>query len=75
MKNKKTKDLYAGRFFYKIERTILDQQIKLVGPLDTIRYATPKTFKNSGYKFVQIVDGIIRCAFKKNEILITLRRL
>lgn len=75
MDKEMARTLYAGRFFYEIVKTEDPNELKLVGPLDTIRYTVPQEGEENGYEFVQIIDGTIKAAFKKEEILVTMRRL
>jgi len=75
MDKEMAKALYENRFFYEIVKTENENELKLVGPLDTIRYTVPLEEEKNGYRFVQIIDGKIVQAFKEHEILVTMRKL
>jgi hypothetical protein len=69
--NTQTKKIYDGKFFYEVVRGSDNQEHRLIGPLDNIRYATLTDKKeNNEYPYLQVIDGQVRTAFKYNEIAI-----
>lgn len=82
--NEESKKLYEGKYFYKVSCRF-SGGIELHGPFEDIYYVTDRA-KNgldvgltgldlNGYEFVQVTDGTIERAFKKDEILVTDRIL
>lgn len=85
MSPEEAKKLYEGKYFYEIvDGDWCGKPCKMLfGPIDTIRYVNKdiaqseldKSTGKANVEFVQVIDGNIRAAFNKNEILVTDRIL
>ena len=72
--------LYEGKYFYEIIKLVDiagKDYINLYGPIDDIRYSTAsdQNGKKANFTYLQIIDGVIKQAFTKDEILVTDRKL
>ncbi len=72
MSKEEAKALYEGKYFYEVVKDA--DHIKLLGPFDNIYFTNPCP-NEDGYKYLQVVDGIPKQAFKDEEILVTDRKL
>lgn len=76
------KALYEGKYFYEVVNTGKPMERLVIGPLDGIRYTVKSTglvnednkavlSEDTEYDFVQVINGQIKVAFTKDQILVT----
>lgn len=84
MTSEEAKKAYEGKYFYILDSvaklSIGDEdivtQLRVRGPFDNIYYLVPNNGKyTQEYVYIQVIDGLPKQAFTKNEILITDRIL